>query len=56
MEDEFRKQNPTLLEWYLQDNLPESSSFPTGEYDVIRYHGKFYSKRNRKFKNLGIFI
>ena len=52
-EDEFRELNPALLEWYLQDNSPESSSFQAGEYDATRYHGQFYSRRNRKFRNLG---
>ena len=55
-EDEFRELNPALLEWYLQDNSSESSSIPAGEHDATRYHGKFYSRRNRKFRNLGILM
>jgi len=55
-EDEFRELNPALLEWYIQDNSPKSSSFQAGEYDATRYHGQFYSRRNRKFRNLGILL
>ena len=55
-EDEFCELNLTLLECYLQESSPELSSFPVGEYDANRFHGKFYSRKKRKFKNLGIFI
>jgi len=55
-ENEFRALNPALLEWYIQDNSRELSSFQAGEHDATRYHGQFYSRRNRKFRNLGILI
>ena len=55
-EDELHKLNLAMLEWYLQDNSPESSSFPAGEYDANRYHTKSYSTGNGKFKNLGMSI
>ena len=57
IEDEFRDMNPTLLEWYLQDNSSASSSFPVGENDVVspkEFFGNLYSKKNRRFRNLGI--
>jgi len=51
--------NPTLLEWYLQDNSSASSSFPAGENDVVspkEFYGNVYSRKNRRFCNLGIFV
>ena len=57
VEDEFRAINPTLLELYLQDNSSASSSFPVGENDVVspkEFYGNVYSRKNRRFRNLGI--
>jgi len=56
-EDEFREMNPTLLEWYLQDNSSALSSFSVGENDVVspkEFYGNVYSRKNRRFRNLGI--
>jgi len=58
-EDEFPDLNPTLLDWYLQDNSLASSSFPVGENDVVspkKFYGNVYSRNNRRFRNLGIFF
>jgi len=56
-ENEFRDLNPTLLECYLQDNSLESSSFPMGGNDVVsrkHFYSNVYSRKNRRFHNLGI--
>ena len=58
-EDEFRDMNLNLSEWYLQDNLSTSSSFPVGENDVVspkEFYGNVYSRKHRRFRNLGIFL
>jgi len=56
-EDEFCDLNPTLQEWYLQDNSLKSSSFPMGENDASspkRFYDNIYSRKHRKFRNLRI--
>ena len=54
---EFRAMNPTLFKWYLQDNSSASSSFPVGGNDVVspeEFYGNVYSRKNRRFRNVGI--
>ena len=56
-EDEFHDMNQTLLEWYLHDNSSASSSFLVGKNDVVslkEFYGNVYSKKSRRFRNLGI--
>jgi len=57
IEDEFRDMDPSLLEWYLQDNSSALSSFPMGENDVVspkEFYGNVYSRKNGRCCNLGI--
>ena len=56
-ENEFRDMNSTILEWYFPDNLSASSYFSMGENDVVspkEFHSNVYSRKNMRFRNLGI--